>query len=343
MIDIELVARIREFEAVIIVTERLLKKKHTAAPKLCALFAMWCAFRIQLCFGHERLQEFDCGLEESPEELIRRVTMLPSLDSIRRTINYLKNSQTPNDPLAIAVALEKTGVAVLCPSPQRQLTRMHRLADCMDSYMQVPALVELALFASDIGSYDRASEFTAEARSLCPTEWELYSICVVEGLVAFSKGMYIEAARLMAQSMTSCQCDEYASLTCGVRSLNLSLPEQLLSVGLRDEVSNYLLNCRDIWQSVRPQIDVWISLLSNGERPDFGASKAIKLMSAPSYRLMMLWDRIAFLEKNSATSGDRLRIPRSRAEVLAGRERLRQEYRRTKSTSADDGIGTIGE
>jgi hypothetical protein len=342
MSDAELVSRVKEFEAVIILSERLFEKKHTAAPMLCALFAMWCAFRIRLRLGHEQIENSEYLLEELPEELLRSVTVLPSPDSMKRAAEDLLISETLNHPSAIAEALGKMGVLALCPSPIHQFTRMRRLADCTSSHTRVSVLVELALFAADLEDYDRASEFAAEARSYCPTEWELYSICMVEGLVAFNKGMYIEAARLMARSVGSCQCDEYASLACGVRSLNLSLPEKLLSVGLHDEVTNYLLNCRDIWQSVRPQIDVWISLLSNGERPDFGASKAIRLMGTPSFRLMMQWDRIVFLEENSTRTADPLQIRKSRAEVLAGRERLRREHKRAKGTSADDGMGTTG-
>jgi hypothetical protein len=339
--DIDLASQLKNFELVTVLGERLCQKESTLAPVIYAIFAMWCAFRIQLCLGPEQIGKIEYQLEESLEELLRRVTVLPSPDSMRRAARDLVSLETLNHPSAIAGALEKMGVLALCPSPPHQFDRMRLVADCMSSYTRVSALVELALFASEVENYDRASEFAAEARSFSPCESELYSICVVEGLVAFSKGMYIEAARLMAQSVISCQCDEYASLACGVRSLNLSLPEKLLSVGLHDEVTNYLLNCRDIWQSVRPQIDVWISLLSNGERPDFGASKAIRLMGTPSFRLMMQWDRIVFLEENSRTA-DPLQIRKSRAEVLAGRERLRREHKRAKGTSADDGMGTTG-
>jgi hypothetical protein len=340
--DIVLASELKSFELVRVLGERLCQKKSTSAPIVYAIFALWCAFRIRLCLVPEQMEKLEYQLEESPEELLRRITALPSPDSIRRAARDLVSPETLNHPSATAEALEKMGVLALCPSPPHQFARMRLLADCMSSDTKVSALVELAQFASDVENYDRASEFAAEARSFCPRECELYSLCMIEGLVAFNKGMYIEAARLMVQSVTSCQCDEYASLACGVRSLNLSLPEKLLRVGFRDEVTKYLLDCRDIWQSVRPQIDVWISLLSNGERPDFGASKVIRLMNRPSFRLMMQWDRIDVLEKNFASTADPQRIQKSRAEVLAGRERLRREHKRTKGTSADGGIGATG-
>jgi hypothetical protein len=340
--DTDLASQVKNFELVTVLGERLCQKRGELATVVYAMFAMWCAFRIRLCLGPEHMGKLEYQLEESPEELLRRIRALPSADSMRRAAHDLVSPETSNHPSAIAEVLEKMGVLALCPSPPQQFSRMRLVADCMTSCTRVSALVELALFASDVENYDRASEFATEARSFGPGESELYSICMVEGLVAFSKGMYGEAARLMSQSVTSCQCDEYASLACGVRSLNLSLPERLLSVGLRDEVTNYLLNCRDIWQSVRPQIDVWISLLSNGERPDFGASKVIRLMSTPSFRLMMQLDRIIFLEENSVSSFDPLQIRKSREEILAGRERLRRERKRARGTSADDGIGTTG-
>ena len=342
MSDIDLASQLKNFELVRVLGERLSQKNDTSAHVIYTMFAMWCAFKIRICLGPDQIDKFEYQLEDSPAELVRRIVLLPSPNYIKRAADDLLSLETLNHPLLVSEALAKMGVLALCPSPPHQFAKMRQVADCMSSHTRVSALVELALFASDVEDYDLASEFAAEARSFSPAECELYSIYIVEGLAAFSKGMYIESARLMAQSVISCQCDEYASLACGARSLNLSLPEKLLSVGLRDEVKIYLLNCRDIWQSVRSQIDVWISLLSNGERPDFAASKAIRLMGTPSFRLMMQWDRTIFLEEKSTSTADPLRVRKSRAEVLAGRERLRREHKRTMNPSADDGIDTTG-
>ena len=204
------------------------------------------------------------------------MTALPSLDCVRSASEILRGAQNPEDQSAICSALENMRILALCPEPPRQFTKMRDLVGRMTGHARVIALVEMALFASELEDYDRAIEYATEARSLDATECELYSICIVEGLAAFHNEMYVESARLLESSTESCQCDEYASLQCGVRAFNVGLPEKLLAVGFRDEVSKYLSivgMCGDLYdrklmfglvssQTVRPRTSV-LQTLSN--------------------------------------------------------------------------------
>jgi len=334
--DAELFSRLKDFEAVIMLSERLFAKKHPAPPMLCVLFAMWCAFRIRIYAGLDGVKDLGSQWEGRATDLPNGITALPNLDCVRAASETLMGAQKLQDQSAVCAALEKMGILALCPEPSRQFAKMRDLVGRMTGHAHVIALVEMARFASELEDHDRAIEYATEARSLDATECELYSICIVEGLAAFHNQMYVESARLLGRSTEPCQCDEYASLQCGVRALNVSLPEKLLAVGFRDEVSKYLRNCRDVWRSLRPQIDVWISLVGNGETLDFGAPKVVKLMNTPSFRLQTQWARIAFLEENPQRYADKYRIRKSRSEVLAGRERLRAEYRQQKDAFTDD-------
>lgn len=323
----ELVSHLRNFEAVAVLSERLRQRASPLARILCALYAMWCAFRIRLCLGTEHYRDEDHRRVEPAEEWLSGST-LPNPSSVRCAGEILLSSIKLNDRSTIARELEQMGIFSLCPNLPSQFTRMRQIAALMTRETQVVALAELALFAVEVEDYEHASEIAAEARLLNPTEWEMYSVYIVEGLVAFHKGDFLESARLMRESTIPCQCDEYASLDCGVRGLNLSLPGKLLSVGMRSAVSEYLVNCRDVWRSLRPQIDVWISLLKDGETPDFGASRTVELMNTPSFRLMMQWARVVDLEENPSKATDRLGMRRTRTEILAARERMRAEHKR---------------
>jgi len=137
----------------------------------------------------------------------------------------------------------------------------------------------------------------------------------------------------LEKSIQVCQRDEYASLSCGVRGLNLALAQRLLARGQRVEVLKHLLQCRDVWQFLLPQIDTWISLIESGEIPDFGASGMLRAMKEPAYRLFMQYARAASLEEGTYSSISGSAVPMSPAEVRARREWLREAYKRQKDDS----------
>jgi hypothetical protein len=58
-------------------------------------------------------------------------------------------------------------------------------------------LVELSLFAIELGDFDRTSKYVAEARALDPSAWELYNLCILEGLLALNVGKTYEAIQYL--------------------------------------------------------------------------------------------------------------------------------------------------
>jgi hypothetical protein len=87
-----------------------------------------------------------------------------------------------------------------------------------------------------------------------------------------------------------------------------------------------------VWQSFRSQIDVWISLIENGERPNFQESAMLRSMNEPACRLVMQYSRARALEEGESTPQST--VPMSPAEVMARRERLREAFRRNRDRSA---------
>lgn len=322
-----------------LLSERLCAKSSTLATTFCTFFAMWAAFRIRKCLNNE-VDDRATQHMGSVDDAVNGLRLLPSAEEVRKASGTLLTYLGRHDQSGIRNALEQMGVLRLCPDLRSQFAAMRELARSMKKYSQIIALTELALFAVEAEDYNNATSYVAEVRSLGATESELYSISIVEGLIEFSKRNYRESAQLMRESVNPCLCNEYVSLECGVRAINITLPERLLGVGYRNDVSNYLADCRDIWLSLRPQIDVWISLLNNCETPDFRASRTVALMNTPSFRLKMQWAKASFLENEGSPDASLHRIRRSRSDTVAARERLQVEYRRIRDMPRGGGSST---
>jgi len=220
------------------------------------------------------------------------------------------------------------GVTALCPVMSEQLARIELVARSVPGRAQLVLLVELSLFAAEIGDYARASEYVSEARALGPSGYELYNVCTVEGLIAESLGLRDEAIRLLENAVKACLRDEYTSLTCGVRGLNLMLVEKLLDHGEVGEVRKHLRECKDIWQSFRVQIGGWVGLIDEGVRPNFQDCGTLQAMNEPGFRLLMQYARARFIENEPSQSDSRVKPTMSPAEIAEKREKLREEYRR---------------
>jgi hypothetical protein len=139
--------------------------------------------------------------------------------------------------------------------------------------------------------------------------------------------------------MSACQTDEYASVECSVRAPLLVLAEKLLERGERVEVLRHLLQCQDVWQFLRPQIEEWITVIERGERLEFQAAECLLPMNQPSVRLKAQWMSACSLQEGSESTAPKSTTPKSRAAVLAGRERLRAVYRRYKDEALRHELG----
>lgn len=332
MNEAELRRAVKEFEEVLKASERLREKGTRLAAILSTVFAMLCAFRIR-----RNIEASGDPIKDSAEGAAtysqsEEPWALPKSDAVHKAGESFIAATISQDYDGAASVLAEMGVIELCPSISQQFARMELFARSATGRAQLIPLVELSLFAAEIGEFERAAKYVTEARRFNPTAYELYNLFLVDGLIALNAGQQRKAIQLLEQSIGVCQRDEYASLACGVRALNLTLVEKLLFGGHQVEVLKHLLECKNVWQSSRAQIDVWISLIERGERPNFHESAMLRSMNEPACRLVMQYSRARALDEGESTSQSTL--PMSPAEVMARRERLREAYKRYKDRPA---------
>jgi hypothetical protein len=283
---------------------------------------MWCAFRVR-----SELR-FDDGVNTGA--LVQPVE-LPDVNAVQGGANRLLSAARSSDQSGVSEALAEMGVLALCPAMPDQMTRIESVARSVPGRTRLIPLVELSLFATEIGDYARANEYTAEARSLDPSGYELYNICTVEGVIAQSLGLHDEATKLLESAVRACLHDEYTSLACGVRGLNLMLIQKLRDFGKVAEVRKHLCECKNIWQSFRVQIGGWVSLIDEGVRPNFHECMTLQAMNEPGFRLLMQYARARHIDKEPSRTDSMVRPTMSPTEIAIRREKLREEYKRSKN------------
>jgi len=337
MDDCELPALIKSFEGVIKTTEQLNKKSTRLVMILGELFAMWCAFRIRTCFEPCSRQEIRPGTysEIEASEPIELGT-LPKLDAVHAAAEKLIAAAIAKNQADIVSGLSEMGVFALCPLPSQQFRRMESVARLVPGRVQLISAVELALFSIEIGDLEAAGTYAREARGFDPVAYELYNVSVVEGVIALNAGRYREAIQYLDESLAACQRDEYASLACGVRAPNFALIQKLLDSGERVEVLRHLLDCKKVWQSFGPQIDVWINAIESSGKFSFKESSMLRAMNEPAYRLLTQYTRARALEEESTSASSPPNIRLSSGEIMARRAKLREEYRRYKDSSIEN-------
>lgn len=336
----ELGAAVKSFEGVIRASEQVNQKGNRMAATLGTFFAMQCAFKVRTylrTFGGEddhggtrgattEGHPLDCGI-------------LPKFVAVHDAAERLIAAVGSKNRSGIMNGLTEMGVLALCPRLSQQFMRMEYVARSVTGRAQLIPFVELSLFAIELGEFEKAWKYVMEARSLDPSSYELYSLCVVEGVIAVNAGRHREAVQFLEKSINACQRDEYSSLACGVRGPNLALVEELLDNGQRVEVLRHLLQCKDVWQTFRPQIDIWISLIESGERPNFRASGMLRAMNEPGYKLLMQYARAISMEEEASSANSNAVPSLSPAEIAARRERLSAEYKRHRDASTNDQRG----
>lgn len=333
MNDRELREAVNDFEEVIKASERFSTKGSRLSAILCAFFAMRCAFRIRLCVEACGLNAIIKSTEEgSGDHQFEELGELPKPAVVHDAGEMLLAAVNLQDANAAESALKEMGIIGLCPNVSEHLIRLERAVRSVPERTQLILLTELALFAAAAREFDRAAKYVKESRAFDPAAYELYCLCIVEGLIAMNAGQDRQAIQCLQRSIAACQRDEYASLACGVRSPNLALVESLLNGGYRVEVLEHLLECKNVWQSFRTQIDVWISLIESGERPNFHNSPTLRSMNEPACRLIMQYARARALEEENSlgVAAPQTSVPMSATEVLARRDRLQEAYRRAK-------------
>jgi tetratricopeptide (TPR) repeat protein len=337
----ELLSAVVDFEYVIKSTEKECYGDVDWSQALCMLFAMRSAYSICM-----RLRQMDCVIpdpakngSETECRLVEQ-TSLPTLNTVRCAKQMLLDALEAGDGGATVMALEKMEVFALCPAPDEQLARMERIAGSVTGPVRVVFWIELALFAVERDDFNTAREYVTQAWGLEPSSWELYNLCVLEGLFALNAGNTREAVQFLERSINACQIDAHTSLHCAVRAPNFLLAQKLFEQGERIAVLNHLLECKNVWQWPTMPMNKWIGLIERGEIPDFHESNTVRTLNLPSSKIYMQWRRANFLDELKGLTLPRSK-PQSPEEVVVARKVLKEKCERHISANVKEKIAYL--
>jgi len=323
-LNMDLAGAILDYERIIKACEKRLRNGNRLNSAFCEFHAAEGAFGVRRCVGvltGGNIQ--DARNSEITESEFGVPKTLPGYETVQNAARELVAAVEADDNHQLYIALERMGVLALCPVPEQQFRKLETISRRLIGRAQLILLVELSLLAAGLGDYVRADRYVQNARVFDPHSWELYNLCVVEGLIALNAGKLDEAIRCLVASINACQANEYASLACSVRAPNLVLAEKLLERGERYRIQEHLTGCKNVWQFLGPHIEKWVSLIERGEKPDFQASRILRAMEHPAVRLQMQLGRAGSIEEEFHSD-----TQMSPGEVIAGRERLRAGYKR---------------
>lgn len=315
----------RAFEALLEVRDKFFVADDRLATALCEMHALIGAY--QLLASVRPVYEFDSDpVREDHEVHSSTRGFLPRYETVQMAGRELINAVDANDTVAVASALQKMHVLVLCPTFEDLLPKMEVVARRVSGHAQQVFLVELAQEAAKLEDYERASRCIQEARAFGPSSWELYNICMIEGQIALNFGSVPKAVQWLDQSIIACLEYEKARTQCCVRAPNLLLAEKLLERGERAAVSKHLSECKNVWHILQELIDEWIQMIDGGQRPDFQSTGNLRIPERPSHRLRMQWMNACSLAKGPVSPDVKRVPPKSPAERLAAREQWMAEH-----------------
>lgn len=134
------------------------------------------------------------------------------------------------------------------------------------------ALTEAAKGALAFGSEDAAEGYArelVELAELFPKDWNygnaVHDGNAVLGRIALRRGSLDEAKRLLVEAGNTPGSPQLNSF-----GPNMSLALDLLNLGERDVVLEYLKSCRGFWSRGHTQLSEWETQIKEGKVPDFG-------------------------------------------------------------------------
>ena len=331
-----------DFELVIKSGEKYCDSSNRLSRLLSLLFAMRSAFTVCSSFvrmGGELPGPAKDGVAAGGFDSLEQEP-LPTFNAVKKATEAVVAAVASNDWPVVRDSLAAMGVFTLCPSLLDQLSRMEGLAGNVSGRARLVFLIELALFAFELGDFNATRRYVKEAWSLDPSAWEMYTLCILEGLFAVAAGNSREAIRWLEKSINACQTDEHTSLYCGIRPPDFLLVQRLFERGERVAVLKHLAECKNVWQLPRMPMGTWIDLIERGEAPDFQEAGFAKGMSLPSCRLSLQWMRTRSLEAAKGPS-PASPMPKSPAEVVEARKKLREDSERYISAKVTDAISYL--
>jgi hypothetical protein len=331
MNELELRKEISDYEELFKAFEGLLKVRHKffvsndrLATALCELYATMGAYQILACIGATGQFEV-AAIPEGGENYCGPCESLPKHETVQHAGRELFAALASGDQATLSDALREMGVFALCPSPKCIFARMEAVTQRVTGRAQQVLLVDLSRFAAKVRDYERASNYLEQARTFDLNSWELYNARLIEGLVALNAGRVDEAVECLAQSIRACLAYEKARAQCSIRAPRLELAEKLLDRGERETVRRHLFDCRDVWESLQPQIDSWIQVIDNQGRPNFQFASELVVREKLSNILRMQWMNACCLADRPVSAEEKATPLKSPAERSAERERWRAE------------------
>jgi hypothetical protein len=326
----ELQIAIQQYEQVVAVGGQI----HSGGAASRALFEIFLASSARLVLI--RLKEVSGAAIEVPsdqcttKECVFASLSLPSLDTLQKAKDRLVTAAIAGDQMAATSALEELGILPFFSGYELQLPRLEIVVSSVPGRGQLIPMVELAIFAVELGDHKNARKFIIEAHGFGPGPSELHDLHSLEGVIALEEGNIVQAVNHLKDSFRMCMMDEYACVECSARAPNLMLVQRLLAHGERDEVIGHLIQCQDVWDAHKKNFSIWIDAITSGVKPEFAASGVLGLMSHPAIKMRHLDTVVKFLADEPRTP-----IVRSKAEVMARRERLREEYKNETLAAVD--------
>jgi tetratricopeptide (TPR) repeat protein len=276
----------RAFESLLKDREKFYVSDDHLATALCEIYAIMGAYQILVCIGST--SDTDWALAQERDENNSGVREgLPKYEVVQKAARELLAAVSSDDKAKVLGALKEMGFSALCPTTECLFPRMDLVTERVTGHARQVFLVELSRLAAKAGDYERARRYVQQARTFDPSSWELYNVCVVDGLIALNDGRVDEAVQCLARSIGACLAYEKARVQCCVRAPNLELAVKLLERGELVEVLRHLSDCKDVWEVLQPEIDSWIQAINSGERPDFLATGNLRVPEKLSHRLRM--------------------------------------------------------
>jgi tetratricopeptide (TPR) repeat protein len=330
----ELLEQADDFERVVKASEKYCDASQQLSRILSLFFGMKSAFLVCTSLGPKDNDHREAAIDGAGD--IEERATLPKFDTVHSALQKLAAAVASNDRAAAKSALEEMGVFTLCPIPDAQLSRMERLAGTVSGRARLVFLVELSLFAAELGDFDTARKYVSEAWGLDPSGWELYNFSILEGFFALRDGKTEEAVQYLEKSLRACLTDEQTLINCGLRPPNFLLVRKLFELGARGAVLKHLVDSKNVWQRSWIPLDKWINLIESGQTPDFD-SEGLRGMSLPSCRLDLQWMRARSLasKKGPSQAGPNSKSP---AEVVAAKEKLLADVDRHINAKVNDAI-----
>jgi hypothetical protein len=146
-----------------------------------------------------------------------------------------------------------------------------------DQSDRVVILKNLANAAFDAGQFAKSRSFAQELLEKGPaqdTDWArgfaIHHGNLVLGRIALIECDIGEAKSRLIAAVTP--PPDHASTVLGPEGPNMALCKDLLELGHRDVVLDYLRRCSPYWQSQTNRLTGWIAQIEMGLIPDFGAN-----------------------------------------------------------------------